>query len=68
VQANPGVQASFVSCVAESCDREGFETLVVLGAWLVLAIPVALFMGRLLRVGTEKQPDGQTGSTFGRAA
>jgi hypothetical protein len=42
--------------------------LVVLGAWLVLAIPVALFMGRLLRVGTEKQPDGQAGSTFGRAA
>jgi hypothetical protein len=28
--------------------------LAVLGAWLVLAVPVALVVGRLMRVGSER--------------
>jgi hypothetical protein len=30
--------------------------LVVLGAWLILAVPAALVVGRFLRVGSERRP------------
>ena len=30
--------------------------VAVLGAWLILAVPVALVVGRFLRVGSERAP------------
>ena len=46
--------------------------LVVFGAWMLLAVPVALVAGRFLRAGSERRPPTAAGQvphdSFGTAA
>ncbi len=58
----------------DSCGRAPMHILstilIVLGAWLLLAVPVALVMGRFLRAGDRLAAAGDraTGSWFDSAA